>query len=100
MLLHTVSLKLACFIFYFTADPNKWAILNDDIVASFAKRKRYFGMVCSRCHKEGHRQNQCTEIRKLPTCHMCGLTGHIEVSCPKKMCLTVKDFYKKSADTV
>ncbi|XP_031788090.1 uncharacterized protein LOC100678029 [Nasonia vitripennis] len=84
-----------------SSDPKKWAILNDDIVASFVKRKRYFGMVCSRCHKDGHRQNQCTEIRKLPTCHMCGLTGHTEVSCPKKICLTCgqkQNMYRKTCE--
>lgn len=82
-------------IFLFsTADPKKWAILDTDLVLSAPKRRRYFGMVCTRCQKEGHRQNQCPQPFKVPTCHMCGLQGHYETGCPHKKCLTV-NMYKE-----
>ena len=82
-----MNIFFVCFI----EDPKKWGILGEDLVQSYprSKNKRYFGMVCNRCHKDGHRQNQCPEPIKTPVCHMCGSIGHYENSCPQKKCLTV-----------
>lgn len=79
--------------FQFTADPNKWAILDDDIALIGLQRRRYFGPTCSRCQKNGHKQYQCPEERsKIPICHMCGMSGHYDYACPDKQCLTVIKF--------
>ncbi|XP_058799395.1 uncharacterized protein LOC131668924 [Phymastichus coffea] len=71
-----------------STDPNKWAILNKDLVITGPRKKRYFGMTCPRCHKDGHRLNNCPEPNKGPICHMCGANGHFATHCPHTKCLT------------
>ncbi|KAJ8683189.1 hypothetical protein QAD02_018981 [Eretmocerus hayati] len=82
-----------------SSDPKKWYILADDLALLGRQTKRYFGIVCSRCHKNGHRTQQCPETFKMPVCHMCGAAGHRETACPHKTCLSCgkkSNMYRKT----
>ncbi|XP_033213422.1 uncharacterized protein LOC117170627 isoform X2 [Belonocnema kinseyi] len=70
-------------------DPRCWAILDEDWKPSL-KRQRYFlnKTKCTLCRQSGHLRANCTEPKKGPICHMCGVKGHYETRCPHKVCLT------------
>ncbi|XP_011686198.1 PREDICTED: uncharacterized protein LOC105448969 isoform X2 [Wasmannia auropunctata] len=71
-------------------DPRMWAILDEDIMPSPTGRRiqRFWNTKCTNCQQEGHRHYMCPMVRKSPCCYMCGMKGHTESRCPRKMCLT------------
>ncbi|RLU22158.1 hypothetical protein DMN91_006538 [Ooceraea biroi] len=80
-------------------DPRMWAILDEDLIP-FGKRQCW-KMRCTNCQQDGHRCGDCTNPRKLPCCHMCGMEGHSEFRCPKKSCLTCgkqQSAYRKNCE--
>lgn len=71
-------------------DPRMWAILDEDLMPcpSSKQRTRFWNVRCTKCQRDGHQRYDCTEPRKAKCCTMCGMKGHIDVRCPRKMCLT------------
>lgn len=71
-------------------DPRLWAILDQDLMPcpSSKQRTRFWNVRCTNCHRDGHQRYDCTTSRKAPCCTMCGMKGHIDARCPRKMCLT------------
>ena len=71
----------------------KWYLDNEDRQGSSLQRNRYFGktakMRCMNCNQFDHVTKNCREPKKVPTCNICGMTGHISFGCPNKKCLGV-----------
>ncbi|KAE8747176.1 hypothetical protein FOCC_FOCC006174 [Frankliniella occidentalis] len=65
-------------------DPKLWQLCQADI---FNSRSSGYGPKCVNCNQFGHKVKFCPAPRKLVVCHMCGVPGHSEPRCPKKMCL-------------
>lgn len=86
-LINLMLKKYVTLSFLFLGNPNMWKILDDD--RRYKASRRYFGVKCSRCNRDGHKVFQCPEPQKLPCCYMCGKQGHYENRCPDKKCLTV-----------
>lgn len=67
-------------------DRNKWKINYTDMqgpsINNREKRVR-----CHNCHQTGHVKLSCPDPIKGEICYMCGLQGHLEPRCPKRMCL-------------
>ncbi|XP_046423028.1 uncharacterized protein LOC124181009 isoform X2 [Neodiprion fabricii] len=69
-------------------DPRYWAISDEDLLNYRQRGSRYWTrMKCRNCNGSDHNTSECTSKRKLPCCHMCGISGHREPRCPHKMCL-------------
>ncbi|XP_075976815.1 zinc finger CCHC-type containing 7 [Anticarsia gemmatalis] len=62
-------------------DKSLWVIDPKDRMPSMAKRR----VMCNYCNRSGHRDDTCR--LKPPVCYMCGLTGHLEPRCPRKICV-------------
>ncbi|XP_057330252.1 uncharacterized protein LOC130670760 isoform X2 [Microplitis mediator] len=77
-------------------NPNRWAILDADIMYQRGSTKR---LKCSSCQKYGHKLEQCPDKRKVLTCHMCGENGHLGSRCPQRMCLTCGKKYSSFRKT-
>ncbi|XP_076290434.1 uncharacterized protein LOC143213938 isoform X2 [Lasioglossum baleicum] len=83
-----MSEKIKAFYNESREDPRLWAILDEDLMPNFARRKRFWNVKCNNCNDVGHQTYHCTLPRKPPRCYMCGTQGHTETRCPQKMCLT------------
>lgn len=62
-------------------DKNLWVIDPKDRMPALNKKK----VMCNYCNRPGHRDDTCR--MKPPVCYMCGLTGHLEPRCPRKICV-------------
>ncbi|XP_070512927.1 uncharacterized protein [Cardiocondyla obscurior] len=70
-------------------DPKMWAILDEDIMPcpSNKQSSRFWNVRCTNCRQNGHQRYDCSLPRRI-SCYMCGIKGHTESDCPRKMCLT------------
>ena len=73
----------------------KWHLDIDDRRGTDLQRNRYFGksakIRCTNCNQWDHVARNCTESRKINGCSICGMPGHKQFGCPKKICLGVSD---------
>ncbi|XP_046451765.1 zinc finger CCHC domain-containing protein 7-like isoform X2 [Daphnia pulex] len=69
----------------------KWYLDIEDRRGTDLQRNRYFGksakMRCTNCNQWDHVARYCTEARKIISCSICGMPGHKQFGCPKKICL-------------
>ncbi|XP_076015687.1 zinc finger CCHC domain-containing protein 7-like [Genypterus blacodes] len=43
-------------------------------------------LICYNCNRTGHQAKSCHIHKKLPTCTLCGIQGHIQRNCPGRNC--------------
>lgn len=83
-------------------NPQMWAILDEDTMPiSTRQRVRFWNVKCTNCHQDGHRRCDCPAPRRPSCCYMCGMQGHSEFRCPKKICLTCgkqQSTYRKTCE--
>jgi hypothetical protein len=73
----------------------KWHLDIEDRRGPDLQRNRYFGkgakIKCTNCNQWDHAAKNCRDPKKVISCSMCGMLGHNQFRCPKKMCLGVSD---------
>ncbi|XP_030594510.1 zinc finger CCHC domain-containing protein 7-like isoform X2 [Archocentrus centrarchus] len=68
-----------------------WAVsVKDKCGADRSLTSRYFtpggSLICRICNRMGHLAKSCTLRKKIPTCVLCGIQGHIQRKCPSRPC--------------
>ncbi|KAL0272989.1 UNVERIFIED_CONTAM: hypothetical protein PYX00_005774 [Menopon gallinae] len=66
--------------------PSLWRVSEKDLHYLENKKSKSF-VKCWNCCQFGHNMYKCKEPLRTPKCHMCGVSGHVENTCPNAICL-------------
>ncbi len=73
----------------------EWHLDIEDRRGTDLQRNRYFSksakVRCTNCNQWDHVAKHCTESKKIISCSICGMPGHEQFGCPRKICLCVSD---------
>lgn len=74
----------------------EWSIGDKDLEAQignytpFRRVNRYYtsdkNIICRNCDNRGHLSKNCSVPRKVRTCCLCGTSGHLQNTCPARLC--------------
>lgn len=88
-------------------DGEQWDVDDADLHLPSGRRKstpRYYvgeklpNIYCYNCNKKGHLGRDCNDVKKKPTCYLCGQIGHLRHACPNDICYNCMDIGHISKD--